>query len=131
MTSTFIRVVSSKALWFWGILPTATTWALIPYIDLPANFDTQRVNPIHLLLYQFEGSSMLIEFSTISIKHNGIIIWNLVIDQSSFPLEEVVEIKNASSKKVQQWRKACRDVKACKERERMNLLSFEKNDFVY
>ena len=39
-----------------------------------------------------------------------------------------VEIKNASSKKVHQWRKACRDVKACRERERerMNILSFEK-----
>ena len=40
-----------------------------------------------------------------------------------------VEIKNASSKKVQQWQKACKDVKTCRERENEHSELWE-NDFV-
>ena len=53
--------------------------------------DAQRANPIHLLLYQFEGNSMNIEFSFIAIEFDELIIWNSVIDPSSSLLEEVPE----------------------------------------
>ena len=35
--------------------------------------DAQRANPIHLLLYQFEGSRMRIEVSFVLAKHDRII----------------------------------------------------------
>ena len=71
-----VVVKCSETRSFWGILPRAITLALIPYFGFTfSSFDSdaQRANPIHLLLYQFEGSSMLIEVSFILAKHDGII----------------------------------------------------------
>ena len=71
--SLIVVVKCSETQSFWGILPRAITIALIPYFAFAYDSDAQRANPIHLLLYQFEGSSMLIEVSFISAKHDGII----------------------------------------------------------
>ena len=73
--SLIVVVKCSETRSFWGILPRAITLALISYSEeyFMYDSDAQRANPIHLLLYQFEGSSMLIEVSFISAKHDGII----------------------------------------------------------
>ena len=88
--STYIKVVkSSKSQRFWDISPRAITWAIILCVPRMEYDDAQRANPIHLLLYQFEGSFMNIDHPLISTKSDGLIIWNSIIDPSSSLLEEV------------------------------------------
>ena len=82
---------NGETYWLWGISPMAFTRALKSGKTSSLK-RAHRVNPIHILSHQFGGNTTLIEFPVLwwvnhrGTKHPGIMIWNSVLDPSSFLL---------------------------------------------